>query len=1664
MNLQKLILFFAYFALSFVASAADVDIAFVETGSVELMAGVDYEVEVDVSLPSDATDVTVESVSLFDNDVLFAEMQYDAGRGHWIAPIPNINSGIHQFKVLVIDSDGEQTTSDSFGEADASTSDDSLRVGVLPLNLSIDFGPEEYSPEGSEIALDTGLVIGSRAVTTPIVGDFYYGWTQELNAYADIADQYTGSPASGNIAWDSYRKFRSNEGYSADWELQVPDGVYLVDIWVGDSAYGAEAYELLIEGTPTGTFKTKDTGSTYEGWHAQVTKLVHVEDGKLTLSDTGSPLPVKINRLSIKQIFAPDEDSDKYLSKFSYGYGNISVSALGGQVGVSKPERSIMSMLPNEYANYLNILKDPWENELKMLYFGQSGDLSLIFNGWTRSLTGTFAYFGEQFGGSPLLQNVPYAFFVDPGRMGAITSEDSEIRIQVYSREDNSHVDTIEIDVDDLVLEANSLSDDERNALLAGLTLEVEEHGLHTIVSLSRGHGDDAPEFMVWHRASHSDYIYVVETNSSVSTSNSSSATRTLTFDGTFSLGDDRFAPLYTLSFSENSRSAESTEVKKDTAFGDSLLPFYLVGKDKNGAATATRQNLDSAELDYSGSDLSNVQDVQDNGLNAFRYLPESDRVIEEGVPLTGIFTPELRQHSVLDEFVEKYNYDPIALTNYVFNEIELIDEMSYNQSPEPEISLDPGGVQRSALAVFLEKKGSPTEQCALLVYFLRKCGIPAGYASGERNKLLLDTDLLSSILRINLKQYSGIPNQVPVNYPWVVAFIDPDGNGSAEGDWVHLFPWLKDIEVEEGFDLFSLMPDDYNTAWEWVMGYFNADENILPFRFNDTSDEITQVLGTESEDLPTEYRSLRYASDYDQPFALFPRFVEWQLREQGLDVNLDEDVGMYYRYRNNYYARWQDFPQPSYFDGNIKLFAGLGEIPNIFDTIEYRVYGASFDGNGEETSTGALIETGAIYVCDLHNRKLIIENLPQSGDSDTKNISFKMAAYDALSSNAATTGSWPISYESNDSETFQQPALEIDSGTKSHSLERTVLHIVHRKNRAYTNLGNILDNWSLTGGSLWAGFDDTRLEVSTLEGGRRVLDYELIWYLDKGVYAVCNNFGTVSREMLKVHGQELTEYERSNASGDTDIERDTRIYLMGMQYWEYTSRFKQEMARLLKVRYITDRGIMVAGLDADDDGNPVFPKVDIFAPAKFGYLLNGTFDLGKNIPFSDTTRDFYHLVGCQGSSYEHGTINKYFGQLGAVSTMRIFHLAKERGDPVHMITYQDWLDYQNNVSGNLINSITITHEKGDPNEALKDSALFSAIETFFNKAEFSDDEKLHGLIFLAPSYYEYYTSPSYRRECAGLAPVPYIGTMGGYIYQEGKIREYVVGNISSNDESMGEVFTNLPEGTSSVPYQTKIRVWAIPKPGYGLENWSSGSDYEHSGNYRSIEVKNGPIPPLTANFQEKNIFLNVVNDIASRDDNGCDWDGTYLTVRSAQSDRDGESIVQYAVVPTSVRSLLDIENLNWQTMDGTGRDSFGFHILKGSLISRVHKGLAVVRRVRDGFANSDYVYHTIRFRFKGSRCYQFCRGCACYCYHSGAKANIDIPFPFMGTATLRDNSRSFWDDIQNANADIVAYPAAGFRFVNWSGDSNSSNPSINLSLLSNKSITANFEIDPEAE
>jgi len=246
-------------------------------------------------------------------------------------------------------------------------------------------------------------------------------------------------------------------------------------------------------------------------------------------------------------------------------------------------------------------------------------------------------------------------------------------------------------------------------------------------------------------------------------------------------------------------------------------------------------------------------------------------------------FKIEQNNFPVLDQLVGELKNNPLALAGYVQNEIALVDPYLHQENGIFHAS----GIQRSPYMTFLEKQGSPWEQCQLLVYLLRKAGYQTVYALSECCSL--PKDFVEKMLFTKLPEEQ---EEALLKYPWVVFF---DGK-----EWISLFPWMKEMQVYEGHDLYSLMPEEYASADRWILQYLKGDEKIL------------KHIGPDGDDTAG---------------VLFIRFVEEELRKQGLSLS---DVGIHRTQLKKQFSSWQDFPHPTV-QTQAQIFSTLKGIPGIF-------------------------------------------------------------------------------------------------------------------------------------------------------------------------------------------------------------------------------------------------------------------------------------------------------------------------------------------------------------------------------------------------------------------------------------------------------------------------------------------------------------------------------------------------------------------------------------------------------------------------------------------------------------------------------------------------------------------------------------------------------------
>lgn len=249
---------------------------------------------------------------------------------------------------------------------------------------------------------------------------------------------------------------------------------------------------------------------------------------------------------------------------------------------------------------------------------------------------------------------------------------------------------------------------------------------------------------------------------------------------------------------------------------------------------------------------------------------------------------PAGRRYAILDAFVEEMKRDPLALAQYVYNEIESVDPYLYQEDGV----LHAPSIRRNPLTVFLEKRGSAWEQCMLLVYLLRQAGHDALYGIGD---FALSKGAMEKLFLMRFAE----EKEVKLHYPCVLFF---------EGEsWIPLFPWLKEVQVEEGYDLYSLMPDEFAGADRFILRYLQEDERI------------TRHIGPDGDDTLG---------------VLFVRFVEEELRKQGLALS---DVGLCQTPVKRQFTFWSRFPSPP-FIGQMEIFAELNRQSRAFAGVEIQI------------------------------------------------------------------------------------------------------------------------------------------------------------------------------------------------------------------------------------------------------------------------------------------------------------------------------------------------------------------------------------------------------------------------------------------------------------------------------------------------------------------------------------------------------------------------------------------------------------------------------------------------------------------------------------------------------------------------------------------------------
>ncbi len=615
--------------------------------------------------------------------------------------------------------------------------------------------------------------------------------------------------------------------------------------------------------------------------------------------------------------------------------------------------------------------------------------------------------------------------------------------------------------------------------------------------------------------------------------------------------------------------------------------------------------------------------------------------------------SPELRRHPILDDFVvemgkkksssvSQEKYMVLALANYVQNQIELTDALVETKNNGGVVCLGLRGISRSALAVFQEEQGSPIEQCALLVYLLREAGIPAFYMQPYPNRMKLTESQLAAMLGIQIAEFDQ-NRLIAVNYPFVAAYV--------EGEYQYFFPWIKDTEIIEGFDLYDLMPPKWNTAYKWFAGYIQNDPEI-----NDLADT-------------------------DQPDVLWPKFIEAQIHDPtSLQhyypfVSID-DIGISRRNRTTFFPTFEDFPRPfSIMDDNDDTddeptafeSYGLSEYRDYFNTKKLKIV-VDYDFNNDGTASDVIYDSGDWLECDLHNRRFFAYASHFSNDGSGSNIwrlnyHIVLQPYrpgESVKEEMSELSSPDFFAEQSDAVFAFKKSLNISvdsSGEiKFSEYYKNAEYIEECKVRYIVPSGSGKNTWAVVPERDEGSVFFTRDHSSRFSFGDSV--------------AFCSNAGRVTDRMLDVHASDIVKHQGER---DKAYDHGVNLYLMGQSYWKRRGDFydfvndKHKISKLSSSSGLARVRLILSNISA---GRLYYsyPAIDVHSDTQARIWSGQLHPRGRD---ATVDRGYYEsqiISQIGGSAFEHGIISDFWKGIEATSTMHML-----RNSNAILLTYSNY-------------------------------------------------------------------------------------------------------------------------------------------------------------------------------------------------------------------------------------------------------------------------------------------------------------------------------------------------------------------------------------------------------
>lgn len=174
---------------------------------------------------------------------------------------------------------------------------------------------------------------------------------------------------------------------------------------------------------------------------------------------------------------------------------------------------------------------------------------------------------------------------------------------------------------------------------------------------------------------------------------------------------------------------------------------------------------------------------------------------------------------------------------------------------------------------------------------------------------------------------YVPMADYIQVKYPWVLL---KDG-----GEWITLFPWIKEIQVTEGFDPYAFFPDEYASGDKFVGKYLCNDP------------EIMKHIGPDNNDTAG---------------LLFVRFLYEQLTKNSFTLM---DAGTQRQMQKMSFSSWADFPRPLKIGTWISA-PDFSSRNDLFEECEVSIF-SNQDPNNKR------VVSGPIRFADLRGRALRI-------------------------------------------------------------------------------------------------------------------------------------------------------------------------------------------------------------------------------------------------------------------------------------------------------------------------------------------------------------------------------------------------------------------------------------------------------------------------------------------------------------------------------------------------------------------------------------------------------------------------------------------------------------------------------------------------------------------